>query len=85
MESLIPIIDFGQVCIEPADNDCFSENNMQQLAEELQKAFRTVGFAYIKNHGIPSEKVDLVQACSMIIFQKSRSYIDSVQSHRFKT
>ena len=79
MESLIPIIDFGQVCIEPADNDCFSENNMQQLAEELQKAFRTVGFAYIKNHGIPSEKVDLVQVCYMIIFQKSRSYIDSVQ------
>lgn len=82
MESLIPIIDFGQVCTEPAHNDCFSENNMQQLAEELLKAFSTVGFAYIKNHGIPSEKVDLVHVCYMIIFQKSRYYIDSVQDVR---
>ncbi|XP_015752561.1 PREDICTED: UPF0676 protein C1494.01-like [Acropora digitifera] len=70
MESLIPIIDFGQVCIEPADNDCFSENNMQQqLAEELQKAFRTVGFAYIKNHGIPSEKIASIFELGDYFFQ----------------
>lgn len=42
---LIPIVDLAASA--PAD----------QSTGELCKAFREVGFAYIKNHGIPEEKI----------------------------
>ena len=35
----------------------YSPESIQQLAHEIHRAFSTVGFVYLKNHGIPQEKV----------------------------
>ena len=36
-----------------------SSESVQQLADKIHQAFSTVGFVYIKNHGIPQEKVTI--------------------------
>lgn len=60
MESAsIPIIDFGQMSLQKTIDDC-SPENMQQLADKIHQAFSTIGFVYIKNHGIPQEKIDRI-------------------------
>lgn len=56
MESTIPIIDLSAMCLgKIAESSTALE--IRQLADEIYRAFCTVGFVYIKNHGIPREKV----------------------------
>lgn len=56
MESTIPIIDLSAMCLgKTAESSTALE--IRQLADEIYSAFCTVGFVYIKNHGIPREKV----------------------------
>lgn len=56
MESTIPIIDLSAMCLgKTAESSTALE--IRQLADEMYRAFCTVGFVYIKNHGIPREKV----------------------------
>jgi isopenicillin N synthase-like dioxygenase len=47
----IPIID-----LEPARNG--GPEAIAKVAHEVYQAFKYVGFAYIKNHGVPQELVD---------------------------
>lgn len=47
----IPIID-----LEPARSGTHGE--VAQVAEDVYLAFKNVGFAYIKNHGVPQELID---------------------------
>ena len=56
MESSIPVVDFCQMSVEKVTED-YSPESIQQLADEIHQAFSTVGFVYLKNHGIPQEKV----------------------------
>ena len=56
MESSIPVVDFSQMSVEKVTED-YSPESIQQLADEIHQAFSTVGFVYLKNHGIPQEKV----------------------------
>ncbi|KAJ3495794.1 hypothetical protein NLG97_g3132 [Lecanicillium saksenae] len=65
MQDLIPIVDLAASA--PAD----------QTTSELCKAFREVGFAYIKNHGIPEEKIEEA-------FSWSRKFFDLPQSEKDK-
>ena len=58
MESLVPVVDFSQVSLEKAAEDCFSKLSLQELTGKIHQAFSTVGFVYLKNHGIPQEKVN---------------------------
>ncbi|XP_028407443.1 2-oxoglutarate-dependent dioxygenase htyE-like [Dendronephthya gigantea] len=53
----IPVVDFS--CFNSFDGASFVESNTQinDLAKEIYDAFSTIGFVYIKNHGIPTEKV----------------------------
>ena len=57
MMSDIPVLDLGQISLRKETNNWFSGNASRQLADKLYKAFSTVGFVYIKNHGIPQDKV----------------------------
>ena len=61
MESLVPVVDFSEVNLEKAAEGCFSNSNLQELTEKIHQAFTTVGFVYLKNHGIPQEKVSLIR------------------------
>lgn len=47
----IPVIDFT-----PARTG--SEEDRRRVAKELYEAFKNVGFAYVKNHGVPQDAVD---------------------------
>lgn len=49
--SSIPVVDF-------ASARTGSEDDRRRVARELYEAFKNVGFAYVKNHGVPQEAVD---------------------------
>ncbi|KAK8174967.1 thymine dioxygenase [Phyllosticta citrichinensis] len=51
-DSPVPIVDFGGFCRE---ND---EQARRKVAREIDAALRTVGFVYLRNHGVPGETVD---------------------------
>lgn len=54
----IPVIDLAPYSLSvPADD--VDSKVLQEIAEELCKAFTTVGFVYLKNHGIPQKVVSL--------------------------
>ena len=56
MASAIPVVDFSSYNI---NGENFDETNpeINKLAQEIYEAFTTVGFVYIKNHGIPESEV----------------------------
>ena len=62
----IPVVDFSAMGLQNK-NQPWTENNnaVKDLAEKLYKVFRTVGFVYLKNHGIPQE---MVRFCSNVCF-----------------
>jgi len=49
--SPVPVIDFA------AFRNPASQNQRKETADAIVQAFRTVGFVYLLNHGIPQEKV----------------------------
>jgi isopenicillin N synthase-like dioxygenase len=46
-----PVVDFGKFL-----NGSAAEK--RNAAKEIDGAFRDLGFVYLKNHGVPQEKVD---------------------------
>ncbi|XP_077986152.1 uncharacterized protein LOC144440640 [Glandiceps talaboti] len=55
MTSDIPVIDFSAYSL---DKDMVCEENLQSLVDEIHHAFSTIGFIYLKNHGIHPEQVN---------------------------
>ncbi|XP_078359477.1 uncharacterized protein LOC144643951 [Oculina patagonica] len=51
----IPVVDFGPL---KETTDDRSSEALKRVADEVYQAFSTVGFVYIKNHGISQEKID---------------------------
>ena len=53
----IPVLDFSALSLE--NKDPFSEisKDIEELADQVYQAFSTIGFVYLKNHGIPQEVV----------------------------
>lgn len=47
----IPVVDFGTARTG-------SGEDRRRVAKELYEAFKNVGFAYVKNHGVPQDVVD---------------------------
>ena len=62
----IPVVDFSAMSLQN-NNQPWAENSnaVKDLADELYNAFSTVGFVYLKNHGIPQE---MVRFCSNVYF-----------------
>ncbi|XP_068169907.1 uncharacterized protein [Antennarius striatus] len=61
----IPVIDFGAYSLKEED---VSEDDMQNLSEQLRKAFTEVGFVFLENTGISQEEVDRVLEISKKFF-----------------
>jgi isopenicillin N synthase-like dioxygenase len=55
MASEIPVIDFSSFNI--GENFDETKPEINKLAQEIHDAFTTIGFVYIKNHGIPESEV----------------------------
>ena len=53
----IPVVDFSAMGLQ--NKDPLNENNeaIKELADQVYQAFSTIGFVYLKNHGIPQEMV----------------------------
>lgn len=47
----IPIVDFAKAVSGTKDDK-------EHIAREIDEAFHNVGFVYLKNHGVPREKVN---------------------------
>ena len=53
----IPIVDFSAMSLEHEDPLKESFEAVKTLADQVYRAFSTIGFVYLKNHGIPQETV----------------------------
>lgn len=56
----IPVVDFSAMSLK--HKDPLSENGeaVKELADQVYQAFSTIGFVYLKNHGIPQEVVSVM-------------------------
>ncbi|XP_077987143.1 uncharacterized protein LOC144441443 isoform X2 [Glandiceps talaboti] len=61
----IPVIDFSAYSL---DKDTVCEEKIQSLVDEIHHAFSTIGFIYLKNHGIHPEQVKQVYEVSRKFF-----------------
>ncbi|XP_013409668.1 UPF0676 protein C1494.01-like isoform X1 [Lingula anatina] len=55
--SWIPVIDIKAFDITKEENEV-DRNDLETLANDVFKAFSTIGFVYVKNHGIPQDQID---------------------------
>jgi len=56
----IPIVDFSAMSLEHKDPLKENIQAVKILAQQVHQAFSTIGFVYLKNHGIPQKTVDSV-------------------------
>ena len=60
--SEIPVVDFSAYKNYSEDRDEVNPE-INKLAQQIYDAFTTVGFVYIKNHGIPESEVITCWQC----------------------
>ena len=53
----IPIVDFRAMSLEYKEPLKENEQDVKIIADQVYQAFSTIGFVYLKNHGIPQEMV----------------------------
>ena len=53
----IPVVDFIPLSLENKDPFSKISKDIEELADQVYQAFSTIGFVYLKNHGIPQEVV----------------------------
>lgn len=53
----IPVVDFAALSVDH-ETISASDERVQAIARQIHEAFSTVGFVYLKNHGITQAKVD---------------------------
>lgn len=61
----IPLVDMGQLGLG-CDN--ITQEEWQRVAGELHEVFTNIGFAYLSNHGIPSDQLNHVIKSSAAFF-----------------
>lgn len=54
----IAVVDFA--CLQSRRIDECESLEVNNLVDQVYQAFATVGFLYIKNHGIPNDKVKIM-------------------------
>lgn len=59
----IPVVDFAAMSVDHETLPPPSDESVQNIARKIHEAFSTVGFVYLRNHGITQDKV--LQAVSV--------------------
>ena len=54
---VIPIVDFSVFSVEKEVLPSECDESVKRLAAELHEAFSTIGFVYLKGHGVAEEEV----------------------------
>ncbi|RXG72388.1 hypothetical protein Avbf_01872 [Armadillidium vulgare] len=49
----IRVVDFSRAAKSSLKSNC--EEDLKEVSKEIVECFENIGFAYIKNHGIPQE------------------------------
>lgn len=60
----IPVVDFSAMSVEHEAIPLPSDDRVQTIVRQIHEAFSTVGFVYLKNHGITQERVIYEICCS---------------------
>ncbi|XP_052761259.1 uncharacterized protein LOC128203756 [Mya arenaria] len=66
----IPVIDFAQCGLQVLEEG-LQTGDVSLVGQLLKEAFSTVGFCYLKNHGIDQQLVDKYMAVSRNFFEQS--------------
>ncbi|XP_052792997.1 uncharacterized protein LOC128226924 [Mya arenaria] len=66
----IPVIDFSQCGLQEPEEGLQTES-LIKVGQQIKDAFSTVGFCYLKNHGIDQQLVDKYMAVSRKFFELS--------------
>ena len=53
----IPVVDFSAMSLENKNPLSEDDPTIRDLADQVYQAFSTIGFVYLRNHGIPQEMV----------------------------
>ncbi|KAF3005067.1 hypothetical protein E8E13_009558 [Curvularia kusanoi] len=57
----VPIVDFSVYTLDQTSDQTNDQTNdhdtRRAVAQQIDEAFRTVGFVYLKNHGVPKEQL----------------------------
>lgn len=53
----IPLVDFSAMSVEHEMVSSYSDDQVLEIARQIHQAFSTVGFVYLKNHGISQNTV----------------------------
>ena len=53
----IPLVDFSAMSLENKNPLSEDDPTIRDLADQVYQAFSTIGFVYLRNHGIPQEMV----------------------------
>lgn len=69
MNSDIPVVDLSR-CGLLVNEEGICDESIREVGNMLYGAFTTSGFAYLSNHGIPSELIDEVNEVAAIFFSQ---------------
>ena len=58
----IPVVDFDAMGLQNKEPLGGNSDAIKKLADQVYHAFSTIGFVYLKNHGIPQEMVSIAKA-----------------------
>ena len=53
----IPVVDFSAMSLENKNPLNEDDATIRDLADQVYQAFSTIGFVYLRNHGIPQQMV----------------------------
>lgn len=57
-DSVIPVVDFEIMGLNAESTSSKDEESVRKLAEDIYTAFSTIGFVYLKNHGVSDTEVN---------------------------
>jgi len=66
----LPVVDFSCLSLEKEDASLQAED-LSGVAGELMKAFTTIGFVYLTNHGVDKEQVEGIHRLSHEFFSQT--------------
>ncbi|XP_037387419.1 uncharacterized protein LOC119261785 [Pygocentrus nattereri] len=80
----IPIVDFGEYKLRDDEDDAVPGERLQELREEVRRAFTEVGFVYLKNTGIEQDEVRAPRVLSAFgrVGEKSDTFHPGSQLNR---
>lgn len=68
--SSIPVIDFAEYGLNVENTKDVSENTLRSLGDNLKTVFSTIGFCYLKNHGVDMNLVSDFMRISRDFFEQ---------------